>query len=161
MDWQIFGDLCWYHGSRDLAINWFELALDRSEHLSSNETARIHLAIATICLEQKKVDGCRKALKNITLLDLRRDDNLRFRFQLADATSCIHEGDLKKAELEFTKLEEIEEKVSGEISFKTVLGVHKLAVVLKTMGRLEESQALYRRCCRQRREARKKGSMSQ
>jgi tetratricopeptide (TPR) repeat protein len=132
-------------GATDVAIGCFELALAFSESMNNIERTKTTLSLASLYQGNDNLK-CRKLLGKIDLTGIKTQaPYLEFRVQLASAVESTAEGNLEDAKERYDRLEKDQESSAGPIDYNTVLAVHELAATLKTLGRLEESQALYRR----------------
>lgn len=145
IQWQVLGKLCMTQGANDDAIGCFDLALQSSVTMDEIERIQTTLLLASLYYQKKNLKECRRLLAGIDMKGVKaKDPNLEFRVQLAKAAGSASEGDLENAK-EAYKILEKEYTSEYPMDYNLVLAVHRLADTLKALGKLGESQALYRR----------------
>jgi tetratricopeptide (TPR) repeat protein len=147
IEWHVFGNLCMNQGAYSTAIGCFNLAVKNTKAISSVQRTQTALSLATIYYEQDRLDDCRDALAKIEIHGSWTSDPLldfRVNFARAD-TIAVGNENLEEAVDKFDELERTQDKSFGPTDSRTLLVVHRLSSILKSLGDFERAEALYRR----------------
>lgn len=149
VEWQVLGGLFMRQGLRDEAIQCFLLALKSHDKMDSREQIETRLDLITLYQQQgkTKLAQCKEQLKRINMDRLDsglRDRTLDRRIELAMAIEAVAEGELDMATKHYKQLDTYQEEDLGSTDTRTIFTVHKLAAVLKRLGRMDDAEAKYK-----------------